>query len=380
MKNLRVLHVVPWFPNPTNQTEGVFIAKHILALQKHCENSVLHIQFTANEKGIIKSTYQNVPLTRIALNPRIDKWRFKEFLAARKIKQYLAKNHLNFDTVVFYIAYPNAINIAKLKTQFSGLNFILAEQWSAYHTQFNLSENNKGRQRIEHIFKDNTPLIVVSNALGHDIRNFTKIEDLPFAVVPNIVDEKSFYFKEKNKNNPFTFCSINNWSPMKNPVLLIDAFNLLQDKYPNTRLMLAGSGSLDETIKERVRTLGLTEKVSVKGRIAMEEVADLLHNSNAYCQSSNYETFSAICIEALATGTPVIATNIGGMKDFIDTENGVLVNTMDAETWMRAMEDIMLNYTAYDLQEISKNCILRFNSDKVGQVLYDTVLNMSHAK
>jgi len=380
MKRLRVLHIVPWFPNPSNSIEGNFIAQHVEALQEFCENSVLHIKFTDAKKGISKGVHNGIPITRIATKPLINKWRFKERLAARNVQKFLSKNHTNFDVVVFSVAYPNAIDLGKLKQQFKTIQFTIVEHWSAYHTNFNLSKHSKGRKRIASIFNHSTPLIVVSNALGEDIKSFTEIKNLDFEVIPNIIDEKLFGYKEKVLGEPFTFCSINNWSAVKNPLLLIDAFHQLQIKHPNTRLILAGSGNLDDEILGKVKRLNLEEKVEFLGRVSKEKVAHILTKAHIYCQSSNYETFSVICAEAIASGTPAIATNIGGVKDYINSENGLLVAKLTVIDWTDSLEKMMLNYKSYDLKQISENCINQFNSKQIGKQFYDKLLKISDGK
>lgn len=380
MKPLKILHIVQWFPNPENEIEAVFIAKHIKALNKYCENAVLHLCFGPKNMTEKNGNYDGIPFQRIALQPIIDKWRVKEYLAKKFIRKYLRENRGNFDLVNFYIAYPNAIFIGKLKLEFPTLKFCISEQWSAYHEHFNLAEDSAGRKRIAAIFKHGIPLNVVSTALGNDIRNFAGLPELKFNVVANIVDDFTFNFKEKIDRANFTFCSINSWSTLKNPIVLIDAFYQLSQKYKETKLIIAGSGQLDDKISEHVKSLQLEDKITIKGRINKGEVAELLQHANVYCQSSNYETFSAICIEALACGTPVIATNIGGMKDFIHPENGILVDEMNANAWCNAMERAMLNYKKYNFKSISENCIRNYNEEKIGQHFYDIMVNIAHGK
>lgn len=380
MSELKVLHIVPWFPHPENTVDGIFMAKHIEALQKHCKNRVLHLKFGKKHTTALNLTYEGISLDRITLKPLIDKWRLKEILAAKTIKKYLKKNETAFDIVNFYIAYPNAIGIAKLKAIFPSIKFVITEQWSAYHTAFDLAPEHKGRERISGIFTNNIPLFVVSKALGEDIRQFTQQPNLSFSIIPNIVDDESFYYKPKLQADSFNFCSINNWSEMKNPILLLEAFQLLNQQYPHTRLVLAGSGQLDQAIIAKITALKLENSVRVLGRIDKKEVVNCLQGANVYCQSSNYETFSAICIEALATGTPVIATNIGGMKDFITSKNGRLVDEMTPISWKNEMENVLLNYDAFSFQAISETCIKTYNARKIGQLFFESLLKIRDEK
>jgi len=377
MKNINVLHIVPWFPNPENKIEAIFIAEHIKALNKHCNNHVLHINF-GNKKEQIKDIFQNITIDRITLKPILNKWLLKERLATKTIKVYLIKHHREFDIVNFYITYPNALSIKKMSEKFTNLKFCMMEQWSAYHTQFNLPKGNKGRKRIENIFNNDVPLFTVSNALGEDIKLFIGNTNKPYTVIPNCINENKFNYKEKANSNEFTFTSINNWSSMKNPFVLINALAIIIKKHSNFKLVLAGDGQLIPQMKSLVNELNLSNSVQFLGRIQKNDVVNVLHHSNVYCQSSNYETFSAICLEALATGTPVLATNIGGMRDFIYKENGRLIDTLEIEDWVSNMENIYLNYNNFNKRKISTNCIDKFNSTTVGELYYKQLQKIVH--
>jgi len=378
MNNLRVLHIVPWFPNPKNNIEGVFILEHLKELNKYCENKVLHIQFgdSNNETDRIS----NLEVNRVTLKPTLNKWLFKEKKATHFITKYLTEKQDNYDVVNFHITYPNAINITKLVSKFSTLKFCMMEHWSAYHTQFNLPKGNKGRKRIENIFNNNIPLFTVSNALGEDIKQFIGNAKKPFKVIPNCIDETEFNYKEKTNSNDFIFTSINNWSPMKNPFVIINAYAILKKKYNNLKLVLAGDGTLIPQMKNLVIELNLSSSVQFLGRIQKSEVVNILHNSNIYCQSSNYETFSSICLEALATGTPVLATNIGGMKDFVNKNNGSLVNTLEIKDWVNDMEQSYLNYDRFNRKKISTHCISKFNCKTIGELYYSELINIVNDK
>lgn len=380
MNKLSILHIVPWFPNPENLVEGVFIQNHIKALNEHTENFVLHLRFGDLNSVELNIRHENINADRITIKPIINKWRFKELHAGYFVNKYLNKHQKKYDIVNFYIAYPNAISIHKLKKRFPNLKFCITEQWSAYHEKFNLPDKHKGRLRIENIFNHTIPLNVVSNALGDDIRDFSNQPNLEYNVIPNIIDDKTFSFQAKNDSDVFHICSINSWSAMKNPIVLLKAFSEVIKSNKNVHLTLAGSGQLDEKIKKTIQDLKLTKHVTQLGRINKKEVAQLLQASNAYCQSSNYETFSVICVEALACGTPVIATNIGGMKDFVNRENGILVDDMTPKAWAAAIKNMIERYPSYNKKNISETTLKEYHSKKVGKIFYDALKNLISEK
>ena len=366
MNKPKILHITPWFPNENNSTEGIFVWEHIKSLSAHTINEIISISFS-KEKKFEEKEYEGVKHTEIRLKPLIDKWIFKERSASKQVAKILAKRHKEFDLINFHIAYPNAISIDKLKSSYPNLKFVITEHWTAYRYNFHLSEDNKGRKRIEQIFHHNIPVITVSTALAEDIQNFSKTTGFDSHIVPNVIRTDIFSYKEKTKKETFRFSSINNWNPMKNPITLIKAFHKVALKNPNIELVFAGTGDLIPEMNTLVKTLGLTDKVIFLGRISKQKVAEVLFNSDVYVQCSNYETFSVISAEALATGTPVITTKIGGVLDFIDDSNGILVEGMDIDNWAEAMEASIAEFEQYDLLKISQNAHNRFNLDAVGE-------------
>lgn len=368
--SIRILHITPWFPNELNHSEGVFIEDHICALANHCENTILHVHFNASLENQVEQR-NKYRFIRKKANSIINKWRFKEHGATKLIEKFIAENEGEFDLVNFYIAYPNAIKIDLLKRRFKGLKFAITECWSAYHHNFNLPENHKGRKRIAQIFHHNTPLAVVSTALGKDIQKFSAQTELKFTVIPNIVKLESAHFKPKEKSGKTTLISINNWSKEKDPKTLVAAFDLLCEKGFEIELRLFGNTDKFEKIQHIVDSSKNKDKIILGSGLSKNEVIDELQRSDIYCQCSRYETFSIICAEAISTGTPVVASNVGGIKDFVNEKNGVLVSQNDAESWALAIEKTIQENDHFEMHSMSREILEKFSPSAVGSRFFN---------
>lgn len=379
MKKLSVLHITPWFPTAENKMEGVFILEHIKSLAPFTDNKVIHLHF-GNQSQQNVHELDGISVTQITLKPILDKWLIKEKLAARKVDQVIARHQANCAIVNFHIAYPNAIKIGHLKAKYPQLKFVITEHWTAYRHHFNLAEQSKGRQRMAAIFAHKIPVITVSNALKEDIQRFSGHSDFKTYIVPNIIRTDLFTYTKKSHPAPFVFSSINNWNAMKNPELLIRAFKQLVQKDLDVKLLLGGDGELLKKMKALVQSLNLTHKVEFKGRLTKNEVAQTLENSHVYVQSSNYETFSVITAEALSTGTPVIATKVGGLLDFVNESNGVLVAEMEIENWTAALEKIIGDYPQFDRITIAEKAQHLFNRETIGAQYYATLTKIRDEK
>ena len=108
-------------------------------------------------------------------------------------------------------------------------------------------------------------------------------------------------------------------------------------------LDIAGEGDQRDMLERRARDLGVDTRVRFLGALPRERVLELFRAADAAILSSTWENFPHTVVEALAVGTPVIATDVGGVAEVVhDGENGLLVPTGDAA----ALADAVRRYFA----------------------------------
>lgn len=378
MDNLKILHITPWLKSERTPLIAPFVLDLVRSLQPFAYNEILHIEIDETKTGIfprIKFEQEKngtININRVRFINFPNKWRVYELLCYYYINRFLTNNYKRFDVVNFYIAYPNATFIKKFIRKFPQILFTIYEVWTAYRNGFNLPKTSPGRKRIENIFSENPNLFVISTAQGEDIQSFCS-QPVKFEVVPGIVDTSIYKFNSQIATNEYQISSINWWSAMKNGDVLIRAFKLVSQKLPHSRLVLGGGGYLLNSMKSLATELAIDHKIDFTGPLTKNQVAEILTNSHVYCQSSIYETFSVICIDALCSGTPVIATNIGGMKDFINPGNGLLVNSMEPSDWANAILKLIENLKTYDTKTNSEIIKEKYSPEKVGELFYEKI-------
>jgi len=103
-------------------------------------------------------------------------------------------------------------------------------------------------------------------------------------------------------------------------------------------LVIAGDGPDLPAVRNRALELGLGERVRFVGALSRQGVLELFRASDASVISSEWENFPHTVVEALAAGTPVIATAVGGVAEIVsDGENGLLVPPGDATALAEAI-------------------------------------------
>ena len=96
-------------------------------------------------------------------------------------------------------------------------------------------------------------------------------------------------------------------------------------------LLIAGEGDERAPLERRVEELGLGDRVRFLGAQPRDRVLELFRAADASILSSSWENFPHTVVEALAVGTPVLATATGGVAEVVrDGENGLLVPSGDA--------------------------------------------------
>ena len=76
-----------------------------------------------------------------------------------------------------------------------------------------------------------------------------------------------------------------------------------------------------------------------------------MRDSNCFVLFSDYENFPCVLLEALSSGTAVIATNVGGIKEIVNPRNGILISNSEDELF-EAMKTVLLNQIDFDSPEI----------------------------
>lgn len=362
---MKILHITYWYPHDDNPQNGIFIKNHIDGLQQHCDNEVIHIQV----KEANSIWQKSITKTSIIFKTRFAKYyKIQENLSFIELKKVFKQRKMSsYDAVNIHIATPLGNQIDYFQKKYK-VPFIVTEHWSAYHYFFGISPQAPGLQRMKDIFKQKFKLITVSKALAEDIKRFSGVESLNYEVVPNIIDTDIFQFKS-HENKELALFMLTNWSPEKNPLALLKAISKLSFDF---RLRIGGDGVLLNEMKTFVNENQLDSKVTFLGRITPQEAAQEFQKASFFLHSAHYETFSVVCAESLCCGCPVIASNIPAIKEYLDSDSGMLVDDFQKSdeqfienAWLSALNE--LNTKEFDRSKIAQKFQDKFGIERVSQ-------------
>lgn len=148
------------------------------------------------------------------------------------------------------------------------------------------------------------------------------------------------YCGEKEKKI-VTFCRL---EPQKNLRMLIDAFEMLYEEYPDYELNIYGEGSERENLLNYIVSKGLVNVISIKP--FCKDVHQKVMKATIFALPSNYEGLSNSMIEAMALGIPTVVTDCpcGGARMVIENnKNGIMVSVDDPKAMYEAFKKIIVS-------------------------------------
>jgi phosphatidylinositol alpha-mannosyltransferase len=123
---------------------------------------------------------------------------------------------------------------------------------------------------------------------------------------------------------------------------LLRAFAALQERYPDSRLIVVGEGALREGYERSMRNAGV-EDVVFAGFVPEGDIARYYATADICCSpATGHESFGIVLLEAMASGKPVIASNIEGYAAVLTHGvEGLLVRPKDPEAIVDAIEQLI---------------------------------------
>ncbi|MBN2181653.1 MAG: glycosyltransferase [Sedimentisphaerales bacterium] len=187
---------------------------------------------------------------------------------------------------------------------------------------------------LKKIFRFADCVNVVSDELGEMVMNLginkEKIETFTLGI-----DTEKFSFsgvRKIEKSRPLRMVCTRRLEPVFDHDTIIHALALLRQKGVEFEMKFAGEGSLRGSLERQVKDLGLDDCVKFLGKIANEELPELLEHSDVYLSASLWDGASLSLLEALASGLFPIVSDIKANSAWIKNDRtGLLHKLGDAE-------------------------------------------------
>ncbi len=164
-------------------------------------------------------------------------------------------------------------------------------------------------------------------------------------VIYNGIDLKRFAVSRVFRSEPpFTVVSVGSLRDKKNYTAALRAFSILRNRiHFDVKYRIGGEGVLEDSLRNEAGILDLGSSIEFLGHV--DDVAELLQDSDVFFMPSSSEGFGLAAVEAMASGLPVVASDIPGIGEIIGRNEGcgLLINPDSPEQMADALQNLLEN-------------------------------------
>lgn len=278
---------------------------------------------------IDKSSVPNGILVREPVNLRLP-GRIKYLLvAARCAVDHLMNSYSAFFAVSIYPTGLAATTLGSLFRKPSIVQIIATEGGSGSQASFgNLTIPWLKKITLSVCSKADFVVAVADYQKKIAVENLRTRREI--AVLPLRIDPKLFPYRNREVTRPVQFIQIGFYGPIKDQDTMFRAFSIIA-KTIDAHLTVVGDGFDVPPVRQLVKELGITERITFTGYIKNSELADYLQRAHILLHTALFETGCAVIQEAMASGVAVCGTQVGLLDDIGD-KYAVSVPPGDAKT------------------------------------------------
>ncbi len=385
--SLKVLVLSRNYPNDVTPCLGLWVDGLVHHLRRFCEVRVMApVPYCPPLPGFVEHTCFRPVRSRREVNG-VEVWhpRFltgpgyslHSFEASlyywgvhRQVEQL--RREFPFDLLHAHFSYPDGVVAARLGRHYR-VPVLITEHapWLPWMERY-----PRVRRQAVWASGESVLLIAGSRYVRDTILHFTG-EAERLRVIPIGVDGSVFTPPLEGRRDPNQVLYVGRIHFVKGVDVLLRAMRRLINRRPKTRLVLVGGSFFrdyrlqEERLRRLARDLGLEGHVTFVGMRSQGEVAGHMRESALLVLPSRAESFGAVLVEALACGTPVVATRCGGPEDIVTEEVGTLVPAEDPEALASGIEGVLENRERYPPMRLRTYALERFAWERVARRTLD---------
>jgi glycosyltransferase involved in cell wall biosynthesis len=216
--------------------------------------------------------------------------------------------------------------VGRIAARLAGVKAIVTTRHYAYHP--------KERNFMFRLEKKLARLSKMTVAISRSVKDYlVRVENYErgkVTIIYNAVDPQFFHMSTEESghasNDNYRIGSVGHLYSQKGHDVSIKSMVEIIKEFSKTKLLIIGDGPLRNRLNRLIQELKLSNNVILLGSKSPKEVKEILKEINVFILASNWEGFGIAAIEAMASGKPVVATNVEGLREVVkDGRTGFLV-------------------------------------------------------
>jgi len=247
------------------------------------------------------------------------------------------------------------------------------EFWKKWAGQSNVSQTNARLvpffEKLMMRFRFDC-IHTVSDATKDDIQKIGTKK--PIHIIPNCIQDEEQVITELNTNQ---FVYLGRLVFYKNVEVILKAFKIVAEKFPDVKLVIAGDGPHKSSLEELAKKLDINNNITFTGYVTPNEKKKLLAESNALLFPSIIEGFGLVMLESFQQKRPVITSDIPPMSDIVENnKTGLVIDPHDENKWAESIIQLINNTSLSD--EMGKNGNQELKTKYNQELFYERLIKM----
>ena len=203
--------------------------------------------------------------------------------------------------------------------------------------------------------RESDSLITCSASMADEITELFGPGLADISVIPNGIDSSRWPFAPRRKHSGSKeLLFFGRLEYEKGVHDAIAALPRIRRRHPGATLTIAGDGTQQDWLVEVARKHKVLKAVRFAGRADHDQLLKLLHRADLAVLPSHYEPFGIVALEAIAAGTPLVTTNVGGLGEaVIDGKTGLSFPPRDVRALAAAVCDVLDDPAAAHLRALT---------------------------
>lgn len=374
-----ILFLSSWYPTRLFPFSGDFVKRHAKAISKYSKVICFHVIKDNN----LKSKYDISEINDGDFCEVIyyfnTKWfsKLNYLITYFKGFKYIRKKFGKPDLIHGNVLYPIGVILFFFSFIYN-IPYVITEHWTGFLNN-TYKRFSKVKKSIYNYIAKKAKLIL---PVTQDLKNAMIISGIKanYKVVPNVVETDIFRCEKlKDQENKLILHVSNLRDEHKNISGLLRVVSKLSYIRQDFALNIIHSEE-NESLKELSDSLNLTDGfVKFCGRKEYSEVAEYMSQSAFLVLFSNYENLPCVIVEALASGLPVLSTDVGGIREHLDNKKGILIEIGNEAALLEKMNYMLDHFHEYDKEMLHDYAISNFSYEKIGSdfyKIYQDILNV----
>ena len=178
-------------------------------------------------------------------------------------------------------------------------------------------------------------IIVTSNSMKHEVSGHFRVPWEKLDIIPNAIDQSRYEVGVDRwavrsrfgvqPHEKLILC-VGRLVPQKGIEHFIHSTQMVSQRYPESKFVIAGDGWYRDHLEQEANATGQRFRITFTGFVPDSDLVALTKSADVMVVPSIYEPFGIVALEGMAAGVPVVASQIGGLMEFLENDRtGILV-------------------------------------------------------